>query len=115
MEVGMNKGRSKTPFPQAYRVINDIENDKCQTIPAEPLPELLDACRHRGLTCAHCSRYDDLGFQWHHTIIIKNGVFCHSWYCPPCFKLGTLPSPYSYNSTELPSSIEEPFAKKRKV
>jgi hypothetical protein len=111
----MSRSRKFSPFPTAYKIINDHENNATPTVRMSVLPELLDVCRHRGVTCAHCGTFDELGFDWSHAVIIEKGAAKHSWYCKLCFKQETSPEPYSYSSTGLDGAIEEPFSKPKKT
>lgn len=111
----MTRARSRSPFPNAYKVIAEAENERTATIPAPPLPELLAACTHQGVTCAGCGTFDDLGFDWNHAVVISDeGDLSDEWYCKLCFKRETSPLPYKYKARVLDNAVDEPFRKKKK-
>lgn len=112
----MSKKRNKhSPFPSAYKVIADLEVSRIPTIPAPPLPELLDATRHQGVVCKVCATYDELAIDWQHAIVMNDdGDVEEEWFCRVCFKNETKPSPYRYEAYALDGAVDEPFRKNKK-
>lgn len=111
----MSRTRKSSPFPSAYKVLSQLEESSTPTIPAPPLPELLDACRHDGVTCAGCGQFDDLGIDWQHALIMNDeGDMEDEWFCKICFKREISPQPYRYEASRLDHSEERPFSKAKK-
>lgn len=111
------KKKPKSHFPNALRVLSELESSKDRTISSTPRPELLDACRHRGVICRICGTFDELGIDWHHVLVMNNegDVNHQEWYCRICFKDETKSPPYLYNSNNLDKAVDEPFKKLPKL
>lgn len=110
----MNRSRKSSPFPTAYRVIADAENDRTLTIPAPPSDTLLEACKHRGATCSVCGEFDEIAFDWGHGVVMNDdGDVVDEWYCKLCYKRELAPSPYRFQSYKLDNAVDEPFNKKK--
>lgn len=111
----MTRPRKTSPFPSAYKVLADHDNSTTPTIPAPPMPELLDACRHKGVKCTGCGKHDELAIDWQHALIMNDeGDMEDEWFCKLCFKRETTPQPYRYESSRLEYPEDRPFAKTKK-
>lgn len=111
----MTRERSKSPFPAAFRVICELENEQTPTIIAEPDDELLEASKHRGRRCRNCRTWDELAIGWTRLVSIcdEDGYQKEEWVCKLCMaERNSLK--YTYSSKDLIQSEERPFARRRR-
>lgn len=115
----MTRERSKSPFPAAFRVICDIENEQMKTVIKEPDEELLDACSHRGKRCRNCRTWDELAIGWVRLVSIcdEDGYQKEEWVCKLCMSERESLR-YTYSASDLRDSgaqtVETPFGNKKK-
>lgn len=113
--MSTERKRSTSPFPSAYKVITDHENDKKKTVRVGPTVELLQGCRElNGVKCKNCDTWDETGVDWHIVIFMEEDATPkYSWYCKLCFKSEDhLKSDYVYSGRHLKNSIEVMSSKK---
>ncbi len=101
------RGRSMSPFPNAFKLLVELENEGTSTIIQEADVDLLEACAHKGRTCVNCKTIDELAVGWLKIVSIReeDGTQKESWVCKLC-SAERSPQRYSYSSSDLSNSEE---------
>lgn len=80
--------KSRSPFPSALRVLEELEVRATKTVVQAPSMELLEISRSiQGLRCHTCNSWSETGEDgWHMTVAIdpNTGETKTTWSCNPC-------------------------------
>lgn len=105
-----DRNRNLSPFPSAYKLLCDIENDKEPTLKIEITEELRIATgRKKGVWCQKCGDKDETGLTWlMDTILEADGPPTYIWTCIECqhTKAALKDTEYSYKGKVLDDSVE---------
>lgn len=110
--------RSKSPFPSAYKVLNDIENDREDTLKIPITEEFIAASKQKhGVWCQKCGHSDETGLDWYMELILdEEGRQMYAWTCGTCQpKEPPVPTDYRFSGTTLDNSVEQIKLPKRKT
>lgn len=105
----MNRPKKPSPFPQAYKVIVDIQRNSEVTAKFTVGEELLAACRAiDGAVCHNCNATHETGLSWElHRLLDEDGQHYDTWICKLCQKKNSDQlTDYSYSEKTLDSGTE---------
>jgi len=109
--MAQDRQRNLSPFPSAYKLLCDIENDKEPTLKIEITEELRIASeRIKGVWCQKCGLQHETGLNWvMDTILEIDSPPTYIWTCVSCqeAKHATRGTEYFLKGKVLDSSIED--------
>lgn len=108
--------KNKTPFPQAYKFLVELEQSERLTVIMPPSQQLVEASRRmNGVFCDKCNSWDETGLEWDMIVSVDEaGDMSHIWLCTKCAKPQNIENhTNTYCVSDLPNGEETPFGKNK--